>query len=174
MAHAKHSFENDSLDFDIVVDQAVRAIPPAWPLASSVAVNPFLGQTREGLATVAARLARVAGTQVFMPRSWYQQRIADGDITDADLLDALATASPAQRPPNPGGVEISVTAIEPGCQRPADGRGPCGGSFRNRLAGPDRRALRRLGGRVSRRGAGALGCAPRQRCLRRLARGCDP
>ena len=113
MAHAKHSFENDTLDFDIVVDQAVRAIPPAWPLASSVAVNPFLGQTREGLATVAARLARVAGTQVFMPRSWYQQRIADGDITDADLLDALATASPAQRPPNLGALKSALLQSSP-------------------------------------------------------------
>ena len=26
-------------------DHASRAIPPVWPLASSVAVNPYLGQT---------------------------------------------------------------------------------------------------------------------------------
>ena len=31
-------------------DTAARAIPPVWPLASSVAVNPFLGQTSETLA----------------------------------------------------------------------------------------------------------------------------
>ena len=33
------------------VEAAVRAIPPVWPLASSVAVNPFLGQTGESLET---------------------------------------------------------------------------------------------------------------------------
>ena len=27
----------------LAVDNAARAIPPVWPLASSVAVNPFLG-----------------------------------------------------------------------------------------------------------------------------------
>ncbi len=32
------------------IDEAVQMVPPAWPLASSVAVNPFLGQTNERLA----------------------------------------------------------------------------------------------------------------------------
>jgi len=73
-------------------DAAQRAIPPAWPLASSVAVNPFLGQTDEDLAMVAARLARVAGVAVTMPRAWYAERIASGAITDVDLDDALVTA----------------------------------------------------------------------------------
>jgi hypothetical protein len=34
-------------------DAAGRAIPPVWPLASSVAVNPYLGQTGETLAETA-------------------------------------------------------------------------------------------------------------------------
>jgi uncharacterized protein len=97
MTHARPSSEHDTFDLETAADQASRAIPPVWPLASSVAVNPFLGQTREDLATVAARLGRVAGTPVTMPRSWYQERIANGDIDDADLLDALAHAPPALR-----------------------------------------------------------------------------
>ena len=36
-------------------DTAARAIPPAFPLSATVAVNPFLGQTGEDLATTAAR-----------------------------------------------------------------------------------------------------------------------
>ncbi|WP_426010675.1 YbcC family protein [Caulobacter sp. DWR2-3-1b2] len=80
---------------DAAADRAARAIPPLWPLASSVAVNPFLGQIGESLATVGARLERVAGAPVTMPRSWYQERIASGAITDADLLDALASGSSA-------------------------------------------------------------------------------
>ncbi len=86
------------LDLAAAVDRACRAIPPVWPLASSVAVNPFLGQTHEDLPTVAARLARVAGAPVTMPRSWYRERIADGIITDADLMDALAASSSELRP----------------------------------------------------------------------------
>jgi len=71
-------------------DLAARAIPPVWPLASSVAVNPFLGQTEETLADVGARLGRIAGTSVTMPRSWYAGKLADGTITDADLEAAIA------------------------------------------------------------------------------------
>ena len=80
---------------NVAIDSAIRAIPPAWPLASNVAVNPFLGQSGEGLATTAARLTRVAGTRVTMPRRWYQERIVSGAISDADLGAALA-ASPAR------------------------------------------------------------------------------
>lgn len=74
-------------------DGAARAIPPVWPLASSVAVNPFLGQTQEGLAHVGARLGRVGGVPVTMPRDWYQARIADGTIADADIMAALSAAA---------------------------------------------------------------------------------
>ncbi|MCT8161316.1 DUF2309 domain-containing protein [Pseudoruegeria sp. SHC-113] len=68
---------------------AGRAIPPAFPLAATVAVNPFLGQTGEDLATTAARLARVAGITVTRPRAAALARIADGTITDDDLAAAL-------------------------------------------------------------------------------------
>ena len=76
----------------LAMDRAARAIPPAWPLASSVAVNPFLGQTDEPLAKVGARLARVAGAAVTMPRRWYAWKIATSAISDADLAAALANA----------------------------------------------------------------------------------
>lgn len=80
------------------MDRAARAIPPAWPLASSVAVNPFLGQTDEPLAQVGARLARIAGAAVTMPRSWYARKIATGAISDADLAAALARAGMKAEP----------------------------------------------------------------------------
>ena len=73
--------------------RAARAVPPLWPLASSVAVNPYLGQTHEGLAQAGARLARVAGAPVTMPRPWYAARIAAGEITDDDLAAALGSGS---------------------------------------------------------------------------------
>jgi uncharacterized protein YbcC (UPF0753/DUF2309 family) len=77
---------------------ALRAIPPAWPLSATVAVNPYLGQTGENLAHVAARLARVSGTPVTMPRTYYNERIASGAITDGDLAAALAMQSSPLRP----------------------------------------------------------------------------
>ena len=85
-------------ELQAAADHAARSIPPAWPLASSVAVNPFLGQADENLATAGARLGRVAGAPVTMPRSWRLERIASGVITDADLSEALACAPEAIRP----------------------------------------------------------------------------
>ncbi|MDY7522814.1 DUF2309 domain-containing protein [Sphingomonas sp. 10B4] len=113
MTHPNPSFGRDTLDLATAVDQAARAIPPVWPLASSVAVNPFLGQTDEDLATVAARLARVAGTAVTMPRSWYQERIANGDLIDQDLLDALAIAPTAPRPETLAALIAALQASTP-------------------------------------------------------------
>lgn len=80
------------------IDKASRAIPPVWPLASSVAVNPFLGQVDETLADVAARLGRIAGTEVTMPRGWYAHKMVTGTVSDDDLAAALAIAPAALQP----------------------------------------------------------------------------
>ncbi len=100
MTNAETSSWCDALGLDTAADRAARAIPPVWPLASSVAVNPFLGQTDESLTTVGARLERVAGAPFTMARSWYEERIASGVITDADLSEAFANAPVALRPAN--------------------------------------------------------------------------
>jgi len=74
-------------------DQAVRAIPPAWPLTATVAVNPFLGQISETLDHTAARLGRIAGVRLALPRKHYADLIAKGDITDEDLVAALQSTT---------------------------------------------------------------------------------
>jgi uncharacterized protein YbcC (UPF0753/DUF2309 family) len=98
MTNELTSMRCDLLEIGVAANHAARAVPPVWPLASSVAVNPFLGQTGESLAQTGARLARVAGISVTMPRSWYQERIASGAITDEDLSEALASAPITLRP----------------------------------------------------------------------------
>ena len=85
-------------DLQAEADRASRAIPPLWPLASSVAVNPFIGQTGETLAEAGARLARVAGAPVTMPRSWFRAKIAAGIISERDLVAAWTQAPPGLRP----------------------------------------------------------------------------
>ena len=74
-------------------DSAARAIPPAWPLASSVAVNPFLGQTEKTLAGTGALLNRATGASITMPRPWYREKIAAGEISEGDLEAARAAAT---------------------------------------------------------------------------------
>ena len=94
-------------------ERAARNIPPVWPLASSVAVNPFLGQSSENLAQVAARLSRVAGVVVTMPRSWYRERIDSGAIGDRDLSDALMGAPADCRPADLAALKAAVLARVP-------------------------------------------------------------
>ena len=93
------SFTGAQLRLVAVSDAAVRAIPPLWPLAATVAVNPFLGQTGQSLGQVGALLGRVAGTPVTMPRAWFAARLTDGTIEAADL-DAALAAAPAGAPRN--------------------------------------------------------------------------
>ncbi len=98
MSHSSSPPSVDLKHIETSANRAARAIPPAWPLASSVAVNPFLGQTGEDLATAGARLVRVAGVAITMPRQWYQQKISSGIIADTDLLEAWTSAPPHLRP----------------------------------------------------------------------------
>ena len=91
-------------------ETAVRAIPPVWPLASSVAVNPYLGQTRLDLAGTAALLARVAGASVTMSREGYGERIASGAVTDEDLSAALAACSDPSRPASVADLKATLHA----------------------------------------------------------------
>ena len=85
-------------------DQAVRAIPPAWPLTATVAVNPFLGQANETFDQTAALLARIGGVRLALPRKHFADKIATGDMTDEDILAALH--------PNTADPSIDLAAIK--------------------------------------------------------------
>jgi len=84
------NFPGLALELFAAAQDAVAQIPPAFPLAATVAVNPFLGQTGTPRAQTAARMARVAGLRIFPARSGYAARIATGEITQDDLTAAAA------------------------------------------------------------------------------------
>ncbi|WP_297772254.1 putative inorganic carbon transporter subunit DabA, partial [uncultured Roseovarius sp.] len=78
-------------------EAAARALPPAFPLEATVAVNPFLGQTGEDLATASARLARVGGVRLTRARADYAAMLARGEMSEDDLAAALyACQSPVK------------------------------------------------------------------------------
>jgi hypothetical protein len=79
-------------------ESAGRAIPPAFPLDATVAVNPFLGQTHEDLAAAAARLSRVAGVRITRSGADYCEAICSGAITETDLAEALAASTSPLKP----------------------------------------------------------------------------
>ncbi len=99
--------------FEAAADKAARQIPPLWPLASSVAVNPFLGQSTGTLAETGARLARVGGVAVTLPRSWYQGKIDAGDIIDDDLEAALTASRHAGKPADLAALKSAASKTRP-------------------------------------------------------------
>ncbi|WP_345798974.1 DUF2309 domain-containing protein [Albimonas sp. CAU 1670] len=97
-------------------ERAARAIPPAFPLDATVAVNPFLGQSGEDLATAAARLVRVAGVAVTRPRAEYAAEIAAGRIAPEDLDAALAACASPLRPRHAAALKAAARAPSPAPQ----------------------------------------------------------
>ena len=94
-------------------DRAARAIPPVWPLGVERRGQSVPWPDGESLAQAGARLARVAGVPVTMPRSWYQDRIASGAITDEDLSAALASAPVTPRPADLTELKAAARATTP-------------------------------------------------------------
>lgn len=78
--------------FAAAIEHAISLIPPAWPLAATVAVNPYLGHAGETLAATGAKLGRAGGIPVTMPRAWYLAKITAGEIAESDLEAALGAA----------------------------------------------------------------------------------
>ncbi|MBI1404310.1 MAG: DUF2309 family protein [Porphyrobacter sp.] len=95
-------------------EQAARAIPPAFPLDATVAVNPFLGQTGEDLATAAARLGRVAGVRVTRTAGEYAAAIRSGDISEEDLAEALAASASPLKPADPAALRRAAERMGQG------------------------------------------------------------
>jgi len=86
------------MDLMKAAEAAARAIPPAFPLDATVAVNPFLGQSGEDLATTSARLARVAGVKITRPRAEYAAEVRAGRISEDDLAAALIACRSPMKP----------------------------------------------------------------------------
>ncbi|NNU79438.1 DUF2309 domain-containing protein [Halovulum dunhuangense] len=86
---------------DAILDDAHAAcnrIAPLWTLDAFVAVNPFLGLSDHALPDAAARMAAVAGARLTRPRADILARIDAGEITAADLVQALAETGAAKTP----------------------------------------------------------------------------
>ncbi len=75
---------------------AASRIAPIWPLKTFVAVNPFVGLTKHGFFESAELMARAAGARMTMPRSFYLEALAKGELRLPDVAEALA-ATPQAR-----------------------------------------------------------------------------
>ncbi|MEQ8557407.1 MAG: DUF2309 domain-containing protein [Henriciella sp.] len=78
------------------INEAAYAIPPMWPLEATVAVNPFLGESTASLGGAHARFASITGRSLFMPASWFQEKLNTGEILDGDLAKAIDVCGAGQ------------------------------------------------------------------------------
>ncbi|TYO89235.1 YbcC family protein [Oceanicella actignis] len=99
-------------------EAAARAIPPAFPLDATVAVNPFMGQAGETPAAASARLARTAGVRLFGPRARIAAEIAAGRIADEDLVEALIACPSSLKPADLGLLKSRLGAPRPEPEAP--------------------------------------------------------
>ena len=111
MTMTSESWSGPALELFAAAVEAGRQVPPLWPLATSVAVNPYLGQAGEPLAMAAARLARAAGVPVTPPREARLRQIEAGEITEADLAAAIAATEGA--PPTPAALRVAAARPAP-------------------------------------------------------------
>ena len=94
------------IDLDKVIAQACNRIAPLWPLKHFVAVNPFLGFSSQTFHATCAMLQRVARVDMLMPRQFYREAVALGEIEDRDLEAALGAA------PRDWNAPITVAALK--------------------------------------------------------------
>ena len=98
-------------DLDSAITEALKRIPPLWPLEHFVAVNPFLGFTGQPFAEASATLRRTIGHAPVQSPDSYLAAWQSGSITSEDLapfcdgiwtqeklLDLLKGADKAPRP----------------------------------------------------------------------------
>ncbi len=87
------SWNGQVLELFAAAEQALRQVPPAFPLEATVAVNPWLGQVEEDRVIAAARMARAGGGRMVLSRDTVAEMIETGEVTQADLSDAAAAHS---------------------------------------------------------------------------------
>ena len=71
---------------------AAKKIAPVWQLASFVAVNPYMALIDKPFEQVAEQLAKIAGTKMTMPISYYAEKLEKGILTEEDWQNALSKA----------------------------------------------------------------------------------
>ena len=78
-----------SARLDAHIAAAAALIAPTWPLDQFIAVNPYWGWVGTPVPEAAARLGTLAGTRLTMPRSWFSEQWAAGQITQKHIEAAV-------------------------------------------------------------------------------------
>ena len=84
--------ENNSATIQAEIEDSARKIAPAWPLQSTVAVNPFWFLRDRPFYDALNQLTPVIHADLFMPLEYYLDRFQNGAISEPALVAALEAA----------------------------------------------------------------------------------
>ncbi len=110
-----HSSEKMTPQLSSCLAEALKLVPPSWPLQNTVAVNPFWFQTEQSFEQLLSDLAPVFQVPLFMPLSYYLHKFHEGAITHSALAEALANTPRSKDP---------LTARRPASLTPGDPQTP--------------------------------------------------
>lgn len=79
----------DAAELNRCIDAACGRIAPLWPLKHFVAVNPFFGLSDHSFQEASDTLARITGSNLYMPRDYYREHLESGRISREDLQQAI-------------------------------------------------------------------------------------
>ncbi len=83
---------SDSIRVHEALDSVCQRVAPVWPLADYVAVNPYLGFSKDGFFATSQRFREFSDCRMLMPLDYYRQCFGAGefDSTHVDLaIDEL-------------------------------------------------------------------------------------
>ena len=80
------------------IESAIDAIAPTWPLDQMIAVNPYWGRIHQPFEEARNALAKIAGSPMALPLSWYRDAWQRGEITRADLEQAVSEMNSSVTP----------------------------------------------------------------------------
>jgi uncharacterized protein YbcC (UPF0753/DUF2309 family) len=71
------------------IQEVCDCIAPTWPLDQMIAVNPYWRRAQQPFKLAAQELARIAGSPLAMPYSYYRERWEAGEICKSHLARAI-------------------------------------------------------------------------------------
>jgi uncharacterized protein YbcC (UPF0753/DUF2309 family) len=76
---------------------ACKKIAPVWPLENFVAVNPYLGHTRQGFEDTAKELAQIDGIKMTLPQEFYVEKWKRGELKAEEIEKVLLKKDYSER-----------------------------------------------------------------------------
>ncbi len=102
----------NSKSINEIVGNVFEKIAPVWPLDGFVAVNPMWGFISQRFSDALQTMEIATGERMYMPESYYAQKLRTGEICLADVRQALERGTARGCPTGFSDAQSAIKAIE--------------------------------------------------------------